>query len=219
MIEEILPEEVIAVEAREDATDVELFPQEQLLIERAVQKRRLEFTTARACARSALQKLGLPAGPILTGERGEPLWPPGVVGSITHCNRYRASAVAQSSKVVTLGIDAEPNAALPEGLISDIARSEELPLLRRLELDWPEIHWDRLLFSAKETVYKAWFPLAKRWLGFEDAVIEVDPNMGRFTAHLLVRGPSLPGGLLQDFSGGWMVREGIILTAIAMSAD
>ena len=52
MIEEILPEEVIAVEAREDASDIGLFPQERLMIERAVEKRRLEFTTARACARS-----------------------------------------------------------------------------------------------------------------------------------------------------------------------
>ena len=217
MIEEILPADVISVEARDDATDARLFPEEELVVGRAVEKRRREFTTARVCARAALRELGLPATPILTGERGEPLWPAGVVGSITHCDGYRACAVARSTKVVTVGIDAEPNAELPDGLLGDIARPEELPWLRRLELELPEVHWSRLLFSAKESVYKAWFPLAKQWLGFEDAVIAVDPSTSAFTARLLVPGPALAGGPLCEFSGRWVVRDGIIATAIALS--
>ncbi|HEY3866075.1 MAG TPA: 4'-phosphopantetheinyl transferase superfamily protein [Solirubrobacteraceae bacterium] len=119
---------------------------------------------------------------------------------------------------MTVGIDAEPNGALPAGLLGDIARPEELPWLRRLERELPQVHWDRLLFSAKESVYKAWFPLAKRWLGFEDAVITVDPSAGAFTAHLLVSGPPLSDGPLRGFSGRWMVHDGIILTAIVMGA-
>lgn len=218
MIEAILPAGVIAVEARDDATDARLFPEEELAVGRAVEKRRREFTTARMCARAALEKLGFPAVPIPTGERGEPLWPAGAVGSITHCDGYRACAVARSSEIVTVGIDAEPNAALPNGLLADIARPEELPWLRRLELDLPEVHWDRLLFSAKESVYKAWFPLAKRWLGFEDAVIVFDPSTGTFTARLLVSGPPLADEPLRGFSGRWVVRDGIIATAIAVSA-
>jgi len=168
MIEEILPQGAVAVEAREDAIGAKLFPEEELVIDRAVEKRRREFTTARVCARAALQGLGYPAAPILNGERGEPLWPEGVVGSITHCQGYRACAVARSSEIVTLGIDAEPHEALPDGLLGDIARPEERPWLRRHEAELPDVHWDRLLFSAKESVYKEWFPLAKRWLGFED---------------------------------------------------
>jgi 4'-phosphopantetheinyl transferase EntD len=109
---------------------------------------------------------------------------------------------------VTVGIDGERNAPLPDGLLGDIARPEELPWLRRFELESPGVCWDRLLFSAKESVYKAWFPLAKRWLGFEDAVIAVDPSAGAFTARLLVAGPP----------GRWMVRDGIIVTAIAVGA-
>lgn len=218
MIEEILPGRVIAVEARHDQTDVKLFPEEELALGRAVEKRRREFTTARMCARAALEELGFPPVPIPTGQRGEPQWPEGVVGSITHCHGYRACAVAWSKEIVTVGIDAELNAALPDGLIGDIARPEELPWLRRLELDSPEVHWDRLLFSAKESVYKAWFPLAKRWLGFEDAVIAVDPSAGTFMARLLVSGPALADGPLRGFSGRWMVRDGIIATAILVSA-
>jgi 4'-phosphopantetheinyl transferase EntD len=216
MIAALLPAAVIAVETREDLLDVKLFPEEELVLGEAVEKRRREFTTARACARTALAELGYPAGPIPTGERGAPVWPAGVVGSITHCKGYRACAVARSSEFATVGIDAEPNAALPVGLVGDIARPEELPWLGRLELELPEVHWDRLLFSAKESVYKAWFPLAKRWLGFEDAVITVDPSRGAFTADLLVSGPPTADGSLRGFSGRWMVRDGIILTAITM---
>jgi 4'-phosphopantetheinyl transferase EntD len=218
MIEQILPDCVSAVEALEDATGARLFTEEELVVERAVEKRRREFTTARVCARAALEKLGFPAAPIPTGERGEPLWPAGAVGSITHCDGYRACAVARSEEILTVGIDAEPHAALPVGLLADIARPEELAPLRRLALEHPNVHWDRLLFSAKESVYKAWFPLAKRWLGFEDAAIAVDPSLGTFTAHLLVSGPTLAGEPLRGFSGRWMVGNGIIVTAIAVSA-
>lgn len=217
MIEEILPPCVVAVEKRGDSADATLFPEEQAIVAKAVEKRRREFTTARTCAREALLTLGFPAVSIPTGERGEPLWPAGALGSITHCESYRAAAVARSGEILTLGIDAEPNAALPDGLLGDIARPEELPSLRRLAAEVPEIHWDRLLFSAKESVYKAWFPLAKRWLGFEDAVLEIAPDTGTFEARLLVSGPSLADGSLCGFSGRWMVREGILVTAIAIS--
>jgi 4'-phosphopantetheinyl transferase EntD len=216
VIETILPDCVIVVETRDDVTDATLFPEEELALGKAVEKRRREFTTARVCARAALGKLGLPAVPIPSGARGEPLWPAGVVGSITHCEGYRACAVARSSEIVTVGIDAEPNAALPDGLLADIARPEELPLLRRLQSEFPRVHWPRLLFSAKESVYKAWFPLAKCWLGFEDAVIAIDPRAGTFEARLLVEGPQLAGIPLQGFSGGWILGDGIVLTAIAM---
>jgi 4'-phosphopantetheinyl transferase EntD len=68
--------------------------------------------------------------------------------------------------------DAEPDEPLPRGVLDDIA----LPLEReRLGArDGPPP--DRLLFSAKETVYKAWFPLARRWLGFDDVVVTLHPN-------------------------------------------
>ncbi|HEX4115375.1 MAG TPA: 4'-phosphopantetheinyl transferase superfamily protein [Solirubrobacteraceae bacterium] len=218
MIEQLLPTGVAAVESRHDDLAVKLFPEEEALVANAVEKRRREFTAARACARAALGRIGIAAVPILSGERGEPLWPQGVVGSITHCDGYRACAVARSSEVLTLGIDAEPNGALPEGLLADIARPEELPGLRTLSAEYADVHWDRLLFSAKESVYKAWFPLAKRWLGFEDARITFDPSSRVFTARLLVSGPVVAGTPLTGFSGTWMVSDGLIVTAIAVSA-
>lgn len=218
MIEAILPSTVIAVEAHEDRADVVLFPTEEAAVGRAVEKRRREFATARACAREAFARLGLPASAVINGESGEPRWPAGVVGSITHCEGYRACAIARSTDVVTIGIDAEPHAALPEHLLADIAGSRELAWLERRKRDTPNVHWDRLLFSAKESVYKAWFPLAKRWLGFEDAIVAVDAAVATFTVQLLVPGPRLDGRALTGFCGRWLVRGGLVLTAIALPA-
>jgi 4'-phosphopantetheinyl transferase N-terminal domain len=98
----------------------------------AVETRLREFTAARTCARLAIAKLGLPAGPILRGAWREPIWPRGVVGSITHCRGYRAAAVAKQRNVLTVGIGAEPDEQLPPGVLEQVAVASEqawLPVL------------------------------------------------------------------------------------------
>jgi 4'-phosphopantetheinyl transferase EntD len=216
MIEELLPSQVASAEAFGDdgaAPD----PAEAEIVARAVEKRRGEFATGRACARQALRALGVEAGPILSGERGEPLWPVGVVGSITHCDGYRAGAVARAADLLAVGIDAEPHEPLPDRLLGDIARPEEAAALAELRRAQPAVHWDRLLFSAKESVYKAWYPLAERWLGFEDATLTVEPDARTFAARLLVEGPNVGDRRVSGFEGRWLVRDGLVLTAISLA--
>jgi 4'-phosphopantetheinyl transferase EntD len=216
VIGDILPPEVAVAEEFGDLPHVTLFPDEEAVIANAVDKRRREFTTARACARTALAKLGLPPVPIVPGLRGAPQWPPGVVGSITHCAGYRASAVARDLDVVTIGLDAEPHDTLPAGVLGAVASDGEQARLAGLAAARPDVCWDRMLFSAKESVYKAWFPLTRRWLGFEEAVITIGPADGTFTARLLVPGPVLDGRQLTGFEGRWLARRGLVLTAIAV---
>jgi 4'-phosphopantetheinyl transferase EntD len=216
MIERILPDAVVAVSTRGDI-EVDLFPAEAAVIGRSVEKRRREFTTVRACTRTAYERLGLAPAAVVPGEKGEPSWSAGVVGSITHCDGYRACALARASDFLTVGIDAEPNAVLPDGLLHDIARPEERPALRELAHHAPDICWDRLLFSAKESVYKAWFPLAKRWLGFEDAIVTIDHEGGFFSARLLVPGPVVAGRQLTELSGRWLCDGEHVATAIAIA--
>lgn len=217
MIDRILPPTAASAEAFDDGMPVALFPEEERLIANAVEKRRVEFATARGCAHRALASLGLAPGPVPCGQRGEPIWPAGVVGSIAHCRGYRGCAVAQASELTTLGIDAEPHEPLPSGLLGDIADSGEREALRGLAASVPEVHWDRLLFCAKEAVYKAWYPLAERWLGFEDATLEIDPERRAFTARLLVPGPRVDGIELNAFSGRWLVGDGLAIAAIAIT--
>ncbi|WP_405775936.1 4'-phosphopantetheinyl transferase [Streptomyces sp. NBC_00859] len=209
---------VVLVESYGDPEEpTPFFPGEEELVARAVATRRAEFATARACARAALAQLGVAPAAILRGERGEPLWPAGIVGAMTHCTGYRAAAVARAGDVVSLGLDAEPHLPMPgEGELRLVTVAEERRNLPLLTARRPDICWDRLLFSAKESVYKAWYPLAGRWLGFEDAVITVDPDAGTFTARLLVPGPVLAGEPLAGFDGTWTVQDGLIRTAVAV---
>ena len=218
MLDEIVPPQVVAVEAFDDPDDLQLYPEEQAVLQKAVASRRIEFGTARWCARQALAKLGLPPAPILPGLRGAPGWPSGVVGSMTHCAGYRAAALAHSREVATIGIDAEPHTALPDGVGDVIASHAEQRALAELAGAAPEVFWDKLLFSAKEATYKAWFPLTQRWLGFNDAVIRINAADGTFTAQLLVPGPVLGGRQLTEFSGRWLARDGLVITSIAVPA-
>jgi 4'-phosphopantetheinyl transferase EntD len=218
VLERILPAEVAVVASREDRTAT-LFPAEEMAIARAVEKRRREYVTARACAREALGRLGVAARPILNGARGEPLWPAGIVGSITPCGGYRVCAVARAAEVLTIGVDAETDEPLPGGLIGDVALPEERQRIEALARQDPAVSWDRLLFCAKESVYKAWYPLTESWLGFEDATVTIDRARGTFAARLLVPGPSLAGGQLTRFEGRWLADEGLLVAAIAVMAS
>jgi 4'-phosphopantetheinyl transferase EntD len=218
VLDEIVPPQVVAVETLDDPPDAQLHPDEDAALRKAVAKRRIEAGTVRWCARQALAKLGQPAGPILPGLRGAPVWPAGIVGSMTHCAGYRAAALAHSRDVATIGIDAEPHSPLPDGVCDMVASQAERHALAELAAAAPEVCWDKLLFTAKEATYKAWFPLTQRWLGFQDASIDINPADGTFTARLLVPGPVLAGHQLTEFSGRWLAAGGLVITSIAVPA-
>jgi 4'-phosphopantetheinyl transferase EntD len=223
LIEELLPDTVVTVEAHghDEAGHLPLYPQEEQIVARAVAKRRREFTAVRSCARRAMEKLGVPPQPVLTGERGAPRWPAGLAGSMTHCDGYCAAALVRLTDLASLGIDAEPDGPLPDGVLPGIALPAEAARLRRLDGERPGIHWDRLLFSAKESVYKAWFPLTGQWLDFSEADIEIfvdpdDPRRGTLRAALLVPGPTVGGRRLTHFDGRWAARNGFVATAVTV---
>jgi 4'-phosphopantetheinyl transferase EntD len=217
MIERILPPPVAVAEAFGDDPFAVLFPEERAVIARAAESRRREFATGRTCARRALIRLGLPSAPVLPEPGGMPKWPEGVVGSITHCTGYRAAALARTSDVISLGVDAEPNESLSsEAMLNMIALGEERSRLADLATRMPDVSWDRLLFSAKEAVYKTWFPLARRWLDFRSVDIVIDADAGAFTAHLLVPAPPAGGSPLTMLHGRWLADRGLLVTAVVV---
>jgi 4'-phosphopantetheinyl transferase EntD len=222
VIEEILPAGVRFAEAFDDDEAPGWFPEEEALVARAVQKRRAEFGTVRRCARAALASLGVPPAPLLRGPRGEPRWPAGIVGSMTHCAGYRGAVVARSAEFVSLGIDAEPDEPLPADVLTLVSLPEERDRMARQATDGTgaAVHADRLLFSAKEAVFKAWYPLTRRELDFTEASIAftyATDRSGTFDARLLVPGPELDGSRLDGFKGHWTARHGLVLTAITVT--
>ncbi len=216
MLAQLLPASVAAVETRVDDADIHLYPEEEDACAKAVAARRREFTTGRACARRALAQLGVAPVAVPSGEHGEPLWPAGVVGSITHCCHYRACAVARDRDLSAIGIDAELLSALPAGVLEAVASRRE-----RERLAWidEQIPADTVLFSAKEAVYKAWFPLTRRSLHFEDVDLSLDPERRTFRARLLVPGPVVGGRRLSELLGQWRVEGGVVVAATVVGPD
>jgi len=218
MIEALVGPGIAVAEMRKDVSVSELFPAERQVVSRACARRRREFATGRACARQALTNLGLPPVAIPRGERGQPLWPDGLVGSITHCTGMRASAVAMTTVASSIGIDAEVNAPLSDPIFQRIAFGEELQLSRE-PADLGEVgsvHLDRLLFSAKEAVYKAWFQLCPRWLGFSDVEVSIDLTARSFSAHLKRRDAAEIGR--EALCGRWCAGDGLIAATVVVSA-
>ena len=124
------------------------------------------------------RRLGLPAPAVPVGEKRAPVWPDGVVGAITHCAGFRAAAVAWRDA----GPHGRPRRRAPHGPArrrarGGVGRRGARACSTASPASSPTCAWDKILFSAKESVYKAWFPLTGRWLGFEDA--ELAPAAGR----------------------------------------
>jgi 4'-phosphopantetheinyl transferase EntD len=141
---------------------------------------------------------------------------------LTHCAGYRAAAVAHSRDLRALGIDAEPHQPLPAGVLKIIALKQEQAGLSELAAADDATCWDRILFCAKETVYKAWFPLTRCWLGFDDAAVTInpgttDPAQGSFSADILVAAPTVTRGNPTHFDGRWLHTDELVIATVAVS--
>jgi enterobactin synthetase component D len=161
----------------------ELYPQEQEYLGlSAAQRRRVTFALGRAAARDALAELGLDGVAIGRGAGGEPLWPDGVVGAITHSGDLAIAIVGRQTDYAGLGIDVEQQSP---GLSARAARLVCTPL----EFGWvdevPSLNRRTMLFSAKEAVFKALFPIERVWLGFGDAELTWHADRCKFEARLL----------------------------------
>ncbi len=210
LLRALLPPGARAVEVDGDveAAGEGAAPVELAAVAAARPERRAEFLTGRWCAREALRALGLPAAPVPPGVRRAPVWPAGVVGSITHCAGYRAAVVAHRRDVVALGVDATPHEPLPERVLAAVADPDEREHLAELAPLLPGVHADRALFSAKESLIKAWSALDPDWAGFSAFRVRLDAQ-GAFSAH----GPR--GALL---AGRWGVAAGLLGTAVVVPA-
>lgn len=214
---DLLPSSVAVAVATAADFAGELHPAEHACLPAsAVESRRREFTAGRVCARRALGTLGLPETPVTTRDRA-PVWPDGTIGSITHTDGYCAAVVARRQDVRALGVDAEQHRPLGEG----VARLVCLPE----ELDWfataPDgVHWPAVVFSAKESVYKLWHPLAGSWLGFEEARVLPDPETGAFTAVIRPQrhDEAAAHGIPTELTGRFVVEGGLVRTALHLPA-
>ena len=218
MLGMILPAGVESEECFGEAPGGVLFPAEEEIIAHAVAARRREYAAVRSCARACLGRLGYARVPILPGVGGAPTWPAGVQGSMTHCAGYAAAAVGLLPRFSAIGIDAEPDAPLPDGVLDLVATPAEQARLAVTQLEPDSPNWDRLLFGAKEAVYKSWFPLVGEWLDHQEAEILFDPQDGTFAALLSRDGLIVDSRQIRRLHGRWIRKRGILVTAVVLGS-
>lgn len=134
-------------------------------------KRRGEFLAGRVCVARALEAAGAGrVGYVPRGDDGLPVWPDGWRGSISHSSAWAAAAVAPSSQCVALGLDIQER-------VSPRVMAEVLPLIAtEAEVARASPYFERrsaltLLFSAKESLYKALHPLVRTFQDFDGAAL------------------------------------------------
>lgn len=208
-LQRLLPADVIVVEATDEMWNASLTPAESMQVRNAVSRRRSEFRAGRSAARVGLQRLGIVEWDLLADEGRRPIWPPGIVGSITHCRDYCAAAVARSSCYISLGIDAEEGEPLPASLIEVICTARERQWIEKAGGD--EGLWAKLIFSAKEAFYKTYSPVVGRYLDFLDVEIDIDVARTTFTSRLQVRNAHDAG--LHGQRGRFSFESGLVRTA------
>lgn len=189
-----------------------LLSAEKEVVAGAAKTRVEQFTAGRVCSRAALVRLGVAATtPIERGDDRAPIWPEGFIGSITHTDTWCAAAVARIGDVRSIGIDLEPATPLKEALWRRVCTPGEREQLKALSN--PGL-MGKVLFSAKESVYKCQYPLTTEFLGFHAVQVEVED--GAFRAVF-----QKPAGRFQpgdEMRGRYLVEDGLVATACELRA-
>ncbi|MDP5305995.1 4'-phosphopantetheinyl transferase family protein [Paracoccus spongiarum] len=157
----------------------ELWPGEAEAVAGAVDHRRAEFAAGRHAARCAMAAAGLSGAAIPAAPDRAPVWPEGVVGSITHAEDVALAVAAPDTLVAGLGLDVEPDAPLPRDVLSEICDGGECAWLAG---QTEPLRWARLIFCAKEAAFKCQYPASCALFGFDAMSVRVDPAAGALEA-------------------------------------
>jgi 4'-phosphopantetheinyl transferase EntD len=177
LLAQLLAPGIFGAELDDTGQPVALHPDEEVFVAKAAPKRQRDFALGRACAHTALTQLEQGGAAIAMGEGGAPLWPAGIVGSITHTTGYAAALVAEARLFSGLGVDAERVGGVTQDLWPRLFDAAERDHLMGLEGESRAIV-ATLFFSAKEAAHKAW--RVKGALTFRD--IRITPEPKGFTA-------------------------------------
>jgi len=140
----------------------------------AIKKRQIEFLSGRLCVKSCLESLGYERPPhIPAGEDRSPIWPVELVGSISHTDRLATAIVGPAAHIESVGIDiervmAEATPQMIKHICCDLDELDELQDIQKVSREEALT----LIFSGKESLYKAIFPKLQRFYGFQAARVK-----------------------------------------------
>lgn len=182
MLDSLFPEGVITGIAAPWMWSAELTREEQIIIVNAVDKRRRAFTAGRTCARGILRQFGF-SGDLTIGKDkyGAPVWPEGIVGSISHTDDVCVVSIGRKkSELTSLGVDVEKDIGLDADLVNLICDELEKETCCNGQVE-DSLRLAKVIFSAKESVYKCLYPITRTVLDFQDVHIQLNISEQKFT--------------------------------------
>lgn len=219
LLASLFPATVRNAEQHEPGDAALLHAEEAAHLHKAIAKRVGEFAAGRLCAREALAQLGIAGFPLLVGADRRPLWPEGVVGSITHTHGYGAAVAAPARQIRAIGVDAEVIGRVKPALWPKVCTPQEIAWLERLPQREQE-QLAALVFSAKEAFYKCQYGLTQGWVGFQDVALDLaacDPRDGQF-AVLPLQPLALARQLPPPWRGSFRFEADLVVSGMAFAA-
>ena len=211
--------EVATAQFRGHADPSLLDPAERESTRRFAPKRLREFSAGRLCARRALADLGITGHSLRQGRDRRPMWPAGVVGSITHTDDFCGAVVASKRRILAIGVDAESVGRVTPEIWPQICTPAEATWIQA----HPRPARERaaaLIFSAKETYYKCCSTISGAWIDFLDVELSLQDQLGGagWFAIRAVHGINWPMVATASFRGRYRFEGGLVLTGMAFSA-
>lgn len=200
----------------ECSTD-DLFDGELVAIRSAVAQRQHEFIGGRVMARRAMTRLGVAPQAVPAGPDRAPMWPDGLVGSITHSKVWCAAVVARDDKIRSVGIDVEDARSVGPELWRIVCTASELSWISTLPADDHELA-ATALFSAKESVFKAQYPLTRRMLDHQAVEVRLSRDWHRWEGELLGPAGDL-GNERATVEGRLLIDDGMVATCVVIPVE
>lgn len=193
-----------------------LLPEEEAIVADAVDKRRREFTAGRTCAREILGRMGMGCDLAIGKDGyGAPLWPEGVVGSISHTEAVCIVSLSlRRPEMSSLGVDVEKDAGLDPDLLALVCDDRETETCFADPAENP-YRLAKVIFSAKESVYKCLYPILRTMLEFHDVHIRLDIRRQVFEA--MARSSSRPRFQVGTCEGKFLYAGGYIYTSCILA--
>lgn len=216
--DQLLPPNTITIEASTaQMWNSGLLAEEAQSIKNACLKRKKEFTAGRNCSREALKHYGYYSFPVLSCPDRMPVFPSGLSGTITHTENYCAASIISKEEIISIGIDAEVNTPLDIDLRSYILLPDE----QLMVLNFPTQsfnNWEKLIFSIKESFYKAYFQIHPKFLDFCEVKVLIKPFSNSFEVQVLKR--NVPQYFSQNtFCGYYTFDQKLIYCAVALPKE
>jgi len=217
--QEFFPSGVVVAMPEDWMWETPVFPdEEQILSPTAVEKRLKEFRVGRHCAHAVLERLGYRNIAVLRGERGEPLWPEDICGSISHAGERCVVIAANKSDYLSMGVDIERDREIKDDTLERVAHEQERLQLEQAAEQFSQVNVRAILFSIKESVHKVYYPLNYHTLDFLDVETVIDWKLKKFFVKII--SPRRKASyVIENLSGYFGYEAGYVYSRICLRPD